>query len=111
MPIISMWLPTARALSSAELRVDRTAFSSSAAASPPSVRGCTLISTLNWPSSVWKSACDTASSTSALRSAGSPCSSTRFSSISMPVIGRSKSNWDWASIRSNTSRHRRTFCR
>ena len=111
MPIITMWLPVAAAFSSAELSVSRTLASSSTAESPDSIRGATLISTLNWPSSVWKSACETASSTSALRIAGSPWASTRLSSISTPVIGRSKSNCDCASIRSKTSRLRRTFCR
>jgi hypothetical protein len=70
-----------------------------------------LISTLNWPSSVWKSGSATAASTSALRMAGAASLSIRLSSISMPVIGRSKSNRASRSISAKTSRHRRTFCR
>jgi hypothetical protein len=46
---------------------------------------------LNWPSSVWMSGSAIASSTSALRIVGSPTSSTRLSSTSSPVIGRSMS--------------------
>jgi hypothetical protein len=70
-----------------------------------------LISTLNWPSSVWKLWSAIAASTSALRIAGSVRSSTRLSSISQPVSGRSKSNRDSRSRVANTSRHRRTFWR
>ena len=53
--------------------------------------GGTLISMLNWPSSVWNAGSAIASSTSAFFSAGSPASSTRLSSISSPVIGSSVS--------------------
>ena len=52
-----------------------------------------------------------AARTSALRIAGSPSESIRLSSISSPVIGRSKSNRDSVSIRASTSRPFRTFSR
>ena len=47
---------------------------------------------LNWPSSVWNAGSAIAASASAFFSAGSPCSSTRLSSTSSPVIGSSVSN-------------------
>ena len=65
----------------------------------PARAGGTLISMLNWPSSVWKSSLAIALSTSALRIAGSCAASTRLNSISSPVSGRSKSNFDSLSIR------------
>ena len=111
MPIITMCAPTDRARCSALLRLARSDFSRSAFSSPASRRGGTLISTLNWPSSVWKSGSAIAPSTSALRIAGSALSSIRLSSISMPVSGRSKSNRASRSIAANTSRLRRIFCR
>ena len=61
---------------------------------PSSSRGGMLISTLNWPSSVWKSASAIASSTAALPIAGSPASSVRLSSISSPNERRSASKRD-----------------
>ena len=78
---------------------------------PASRRGATLISRLNWPSSVTKSGSAIASSASAFFIAGSHASSTRLSSTSSPVIGRSTSKRDSRSIRANTSRHCRTFSR
>jgi hypothetical protein len=70
--------------------------------------GGTLISMLNWPSSVWNASSSIALSTSAFLNAGSHFSSTRFSSISIPVIGRSASKRDSRSIRANASRLRWT---
>src|SRR6478752_9397699 len=51
------------------------------------------------------------SRTAALAIVGENASSTRLSSISSPVSGRSNSKLCWDSIRSNTSRHWRTFSR
>ena len=72
MPIITMWAPTSADLLSASLRLRRRV--SSNVVSPPSrsFAGGTLISMLNWPSSVWKSGSAIASSASAFFSAGSP---------------------------------------
>ena len=106
-----MCAPTVRARSSARLRLPRTASSSSEATSPWSSRGGTLISTLNWPSSVWKSASAIASSARAFTIAGSPCSSVRFSSISSPTERSSESKRASRSMRANTSRQVRTFWR
>ena len=103
--------PSVRARSSAQFRLDRTAFSNSASPAAAISRGATLISMLNWPISVWKAGSATSSSTRAFRFAGSPRSSTRLSSISMPVIGRSKSNCDSASIWASTSRQLRCLSR
>ena len=111
MPIITSWQPTASARGSASLSDWRTDCSKEL--NPPSAsrRGATLISMLNRPSSVWNDGSAIAASTSALRIAGSQSSSTRFSSISSPVIGRSKSKRDSVSIRASTSRPLRTFSR
>ena len=109
--MIIMCAPTVRARSSARLRLPRTASSSSVKTSPSSMRGGTLISTLNWPSSVWKSASAIASSARAFTIAGSPASSVRFSSISSPKERRSASKRASLSMRAKTSRHVRTFCR
>src|SRR4029453_9384309 len=111
MPIITMCAPTERACSSALFRLARSVRSRSAFSSPASRRGGTLISTLNWPSSVWKSGSAMALSTSALRIAGSHFSSMRLSSISMPVSGRSNSKRASRSIDAKTSRLRRILCR
>ena len=70
--MIIMCAPTVRARSSASLRLARASRSSSENTSPSSSRGATLISTLNWPSSVWKAGSAIASSAAALTSAGSP---------------------------------------
>ena len=110
-PIIIMCAPTVRARSSARFRLTLTASSSSVNTSPSSIRGGTLISMLNWPISVWKSASAIASSARAFTRAGSPASSVRFSSISRPNERRSDSNRDSCSMRAKTSRHVRTFCR
>ena len=77
MPTITSWQPTAFARGSASFSDLRTA--SSNELNPPSAsrRGATLISMLNRPSSVWNDGSAIAASTSALRSAGSPSSSTR----------------------------------
>ncbi len=111
MPIITMCASTPDDLLSASLRLRRRV--SSKVDSPPSrsFAGGTLISMLNWPSSVTKSGSAIASRASAFFSAGSPFSSTRFSSTSSPVIGSSVSNAASRSIRANTSRQRRTFSR
>lgn len=106
-----MCAPIARAFTSAALRLARTYSSKSAVPVPVSRRGGTLISMLNWPSSVWKLGSAMAASTSALRIAGFDASSTRFSSISTPVIGRSRSKRDSRSISAKTSRQRRTLSR
>ena len=111
MPIITMCAPIARARSSAALRLARSSVSSSAAAVPASAVGRTFISMLNWPISAWKTSSAIAARTSSLRIAGSCRASTRLNSISMPVSGRSKSNFDSLSIRPNTSRQRRSFSR
>ena len=110
-PIITMWAPTSADFASASLRLRRRL--SSNVVSPPSrsFAGGTLISMLNWPSSVWKSGSAIASSASAFFSAGSPASSTRLSSTSNPVIGSSVSKAASRSIRAKTSRQRRTFSR
>ena len=108
--MIIMCAPTVRARSSARFRLPRTASSSSVNTSPSSSRGGTLISMLNWPISVWKSASAIASSARAFARAGSPASSVRFSSISRPNERRSESKRDSRSIRAKTSRHVRTFC-
>ena len=52
--MIIMCAPTVRARSSASFRLARASRSRSENTSPSSSRGGTLISTLNWPSSVWK---------------------------------------------------------
>ena len=111
MPIITRWAPTSDDLASASLRLRRRLASN--VASPPSrsLAGGTLISMLNWPSSVWNAGSAIAASASAFFSAGSPCSSTRLSSTSSPVIGSSVSNWCSLSIRANVSRQRWTFSR
>ena len=111
MPIITWWAPTSDDRASASFS-DRRRFSSNVF-SPPSRNqaGGTLISMLNWPSSVWNAGSAIAASASAFFSAGSPCSSTRLSSTSSPVIGSSVWNWCSLSIRSNTSRQRWTFSR
>ena len=108
---MARWAPIASAVSSAAFRASRT--DSSNEANPPSAsrRGATLISMLNRPSSVWNAGSAMAASTSALRIAGSMSPSTRLSSISSPVIGRSKSKCAAVSIRANASRPRRTFSR
>ncbi len=110
-PTITMCAPTSRAFSSAALRLCRTLFSNVRMPSPARLRGATLISRLNWPSSVTKSGSAIASSASAFFIAGSQCSSTRLSSTSSPVIGRSKSKRASRSILAKTSRHVRTLAR
>ena len=72
MPIITMWAPTSAALASASLRLARMPSSNSLKPRSLSCLGGTLISRLNWPSSVWKSGSAIASSASAFFSAGSP---------------------------------------
>ena len=111
MPMIIMCAPTVRALSSAQLRLVLTSSSSSENIPFSSSRGGMLISTLNWPSSVWKSLSAIASSASALIIAGSPASSVRLSSISSPTERRSASKRASLSMRANTSRQVRTFWR
>ena len=101
----------ASARGSASFNACRTACSNELKPPSASRRGATLISMLNRPSSVWNDGSAMAASTSALRIAGSHSSSTRLSSISSPVIGRSKSNRDAVSIRASTSRPLRTFSR
>ena len=61
---MTMCAPTARALASAALRLARIRDSKLGAVRRPSSRGGTLISMLNWPSSVTKSGSAIASSTS-----------------------------------------------
>ena len=70
-----------------------------------------LISTLNCPSSVWKSSSAIASSAAAFFIAGSPESSVRFSSISSPIERCSASKRDSESMRAKTSKERLTFSR
>lgn len=111
MPIITMWAPTCADFASASLRLRRRVSSNVVSPLSRIFAGGTLISMLNWPSSVWKSGWAIASSASAFFSAGSPLSSTRLSSTSSPVIGSSVSNRASRSIRANTSRLRRTFSR
>ncbi len=108
---MTMPAPASRAFAWAALSWLRTSSSRVTMAAPASDLGGMLISRLNWPSSVWNAGSSISSSTSLLRMAGSPWSSTRLSSISMPVSGSSKSNWFSASIRSSTSRQRWTFSR
>jgi hypothetical protein len=108
---MTMCAPIALDRSSASFRLARNDVSSSSVLSPCNSRGGTLISMLNCPSSVWKSSLAMALSTSALRIAGLQSASTRLSSISSPVIGRSNSNFASLSIRENTSRQRRTLAR
>ncbi len=100
-----------RACSSAWLRLARTAVSSSENVALSRIRGAMLISTLNCPSSVWKSGSETSSSTCALAIAGSPVTSVRLSSISRPTERGSRSNACSASMRANTSRQRLTLSR
>ena len=69
---MTRWLPTERALASAELRSARSSVSSLSSESPSSIRGGTLISRLNWPTSVSQAGLAIASSTSALRIDGMP---------------------------------------
>ena len=64
MPIITMCAPTSAALASASLRLARTPSSNSVKPRSLSCLGGTLISRLNWPSSVWKSGSAIASSAS-----------------------------------------------
>ena len=111
MPIMTRWLPAWRARPSACARLARTRRSSPARASPDSGWGGTLISRLNWPSSLaqWESAM--APSTSLFFIEGRPSSSTRLTSISSPTCRGSMSNLDSRSIRANTSRQHRTFLR
>ncbi len=104
-------LPTVRALPSAALRSARTSRSSPSNASPPSWRGGTLISRLNWPTSVAQAGSAIASSASALRMEGMPRSSVRFSSISWPTIEGFSSNLRSRSMRANASSERRTLSR
>ena len=104
-------LPVPRALASAALRLARISCSRPASASPSSRRGGTLISRLNWPTSVAQAGSAIASSTSAFRMDGAPCSSTRFSSISTPTRDGLASNRRSRSIRANTSSERCTFSR
>src|SRR6266496_4243920 len=111
MPIITMCVSTVLALASASLRDVRRLSSNPTRPSGPSSRGGSLISMLNWPSSVWKSGSAIAASTSSFFIAGSPASSTRFSSTSRPDMGRSVSKADSLSICANTSRSSRTFSR
>ena len=106
-----MCAPMSLARSSPSLRALRMSASKPLMPSSPRRRGGTLISMLNWPSSVWKAGSAMASSASAFFIAGSPFSSTRLNSISSPVIGRSDSKRDSRNIRANTSRHRRTLAR
>ena len=100
-----------RAACSAPLSTVRTWSSNPASDVPDSGRGGMLISTLNWPSSVWKSGLAIAARTSSLRITGSPCSSTRLSSISQPIVWRAVSKRASRSMRANTSRLWRTFWR
>ena len=86
-------------------------FSNSVKPRSLSCLGGTLISRLNWPSSVSKSGSAIASRASVFFSAGSPTRRRGSSSISSPVIGTSASKRDSRSIRANTSRQRRTFSR
>ena len=104
-------LPTVRARTSAALRSERSSVSRVASASPSSVRGGTLISRLNWPTSVAQAGLAIASSAAALRIDGIPCSSTRFSSISWPTVEGSSSNRRSRSMRAKTSSERLTLSR
>ncbi len=108
---MTRWLPAVRALPSAALRSARTSCSSLANASPPRCRGGTLISRLNWATSVAQAGSAIASSTSALRIEGMPRLSTRFSSISWPTIEGWSSNRRSRSMRANASSERRTLSR
>ena len=111
MPVITTLVSVLLATSSARLRLLRIAVSSSAKTAPVRRAGGMLISMLNCASSVWKSGSAIISRTWALFIAGSPLSSVRFSSISRPMLRRSLSNRDSASILAKTSRQRRTFSR
>ena len=90
-PIMTWWAPTLEPFSSASLSERRRLSSNFERPPSRSLAGATLISMLNWPSSVWKSGSAMASRTSAFFRAGSPASSMRLSSISRPVIGSSVS--------------------
>src|SRR3954453_11493249 len=111
MPTMTRRLPTVRARVSALLRSSRSSVSRVASESPPSVRGGTLISRLNCPTSVAQTGLAIASSAAALRIDGIPCSSTRFSSISWPTVEGSSSNRRSRSMRANTSSERLTLSR
>ena len=108
---MTRWLPTVRALLSAAFRSARISRSSPSNASPASSRGGTLISRLNWPTSVAQAGSAIASSASALPIEGMPEASTRFSSISWPTIEGFSSNWRSRSMRANASSERRTLSR
>ncbi len=96
--------PTAAARSSAWLSASRMACSQEPGPPAVSCRGGMLISRLKRPSSLDQAGSAIAWSTSVLRIAGSPSSSTRLSSISSPTWGRSLSKLDSRSIRASTSR-------
>ena len=108
---MTRWLPTVRARASAALRSARSSVSRVASESPSSIRGGTLISRLNCPTSVAQAGLAIASSTSVLRMDGIPRSSTRFSSISWPTVEGFSSNRRSRSMRANTSSERRTLSR
>jgi hypothetical protein len=80
-------------------------------ASPSSIRGGTLISRLNCPTSVSQAGLAIASSAAALRIDGMPRSSVRFSSISWPTVLGFSSNSRSRSMRANASSERRTLSR
>ena len=108
---MTRWLPTVRALVSAALRSARSSVSRVSSASPSSIRGGTLISRLNCPTSVAQAGLAMASSTSALRIDGMPRSSVRLSSISWPTVLGFSSNRRSRSMRANASSERRTLSR
>src|SRR5260370_1080589 len=111
MPTMTRWLPTVRALVSAALRSARSSVSSVSSASPSSIRGGTLISRLNCPTSVAQAGLAIAASAAALRIDGMPCSSVRLSSISWPTVEGLSSNRRSRSMRANASSERRTMSR
>ena len=108
---MTRWLPTVRALASAVLRSARSSVSSLSSESPSSIRGGTLISRLNWPTSVSQAGLAIASSAAALPIDGMPSSSVRFSSISWPTVLGFSSNRRSRSMRANASSERRTLSR
>src|SRR5260370_14717901 len=111
MPIMTRLLPTVRALVSAALRSARSSVSSVSSASPASIRGGTLISRLNCPTSVARAGLGVGASAAALRIDGMPCSSVRLSSISWPTVEGLSSNRRSRSMRANASSERRTLSR
>ncbi len=111
MPTMASRTPAWRARRSARLYLSVISRSIAASASPASSRGAMLTSMLKRPSSGLQSGSSIAASTSALRMAGEPASSTRLNSTSSPTCSGPSVNRDSRSMRASTSRQLRTFSR